>query len=105
MRRASSFANSILRVDFINLKRAEGMLLKEAMVRSVSTRAPILLTAVAAMLGALFIPDAPIFNEPGRYVVDLGASEPPLPACIRRQVAGGIPNSRRNARLRAASVS
>jgi multidrug efflux pump subunit AcrB len=55
--------NSILLVDFINLKLAEGMPLKEAVVRSVSTRAqPILLTAVAAMLGALFILDDPIFN-------------------------------------------
>ncbi len=55
--------NSILLVDFINLKLAEGMPLKEAVIRSVSTRAqPILLTAVAAMLGALFILDDPIFN-------------------------------------------
>jgi multidrug efflux pump subunit AcrB len=55
--------NSILLVDFIQLKRAEGMPLKEAVVRSASTRAqPILLTAVAAMLGALFILDDPIFN-------------------------------------------
>jgi len=55
--------NSILLVDFINLKLAEGMPLKEAVVRSASTRAqPILLTAVAAMLGALFILDDPIFN-------------------------------------------
>ena len=55
--------NSILLVDFIDLKRAEGMPLKEAVVRSASTRAqPILLTAIAAMLGALFILDDPIFN-------------------------------------------
>ena len=55
--------NSILLVDFINLKLAEGMPLKEAVIRSASTRAqPILLTAVAAMLGALFILDDPIFN-------------------------------------------
>jgi len=55
--------NSILLVDFVNLKVAEGMPLKEAVVRSASTRAqPILLTAVAAMLGALFILDDPIFN-------------------------------------------
>jgi multidrug efflux pump subunit AcrB len=55
--------NSILLVDFINLKLAEGMALKEAVIRSASTRAqPILLTAVAAMLGALFILDDPIFN-------------------------------------------
>jgi multidrug efflux pump subunit AcrB len=55
--------NSILLVDFINLKLAEGIPLKEAVIRSASTRAqPILLTAVAAMLGALFILDDPIFN-------------------------------------------
>jgi multidrug efflux pump subunit AcrB len=55
--------NSILLVDFITLKLAEGMPLKEAVIRSASTRAqPILLTAVAAMLGALFILDDPIFN-------------------------------------------
>jgi multidrug efflux pump subunit AcrB len=55
--------NSILLVDFINLKLAEGIAPKEAVIRSVSTRAqPILLTAVAAMLGALFILDDPIFN-------------------------------------------
>ncbi|MBX3605403.1 MAG: efflux RND transporter permease subunit [Piscinibacter sp.] len=55
--------NSILLVDFIELKLAEGMPLEEAVVRSASTRAqPILLTAVAAMLGALFIVDDPIFN-------------------------------------------
>jgi multidrug efflux pump subunit AcrB len=55
--------NSILLVDFIRLKRAEGMPLKEAVIRSASTRAqPILLTALAAMLGALFILDDPIFN-------------------------------------------
>ena len=55
--------NSILLVDFINLKLAEGIPLKEAVIRSASTRAqPILLTAVAAMLGALFILEDPIFN-------------------------------------------
>ena len=49
--------------DFIRLKRNEGMPLKEAVVRSAATRAqPILLTAVAAMLGASFILDDPIFN-------------------------------------------
>jgi multidrug efflux pump subunit AcrB len=50
-------------VDFIDLKRAEGMPLEQAVIRSASTRTqPILLTAVAAMLGALFILDDPIFN-------------------------------------------
>ncbi|HEU0306130.1 MAG TPA: efflux RND transporter permease subunit, partial [Lysobacter sp.] len=55
--------NSILLVDFINLKLAAGVSLKEAVIGSASTRAqPILLTAVAAMLGAFFILDDPIFN-------------------------------------------
>jgi multidrug efflux pump subunit AcrB len=55
--------NSILLVDFIELKLAEGLPLKDAVIRSAATRAqPILLTAVAAMLGALFILDDPIFN-------------------------------------------
>ncbi len=55
--------NSILLVDFIDLKLAEGMPLKEAVIRSAATRAqPILLTAAAAMLGAVFILDDPIFN-------------------------------------------
>jgi len=55
--------NSILLVDFIELKLAEGMPLEEAVIRSASTRArPILLTAAAAMLGALFLLDDPIFN-------------------------------------------
>jgi multidrug efflux pump subunit AcrB len=55
--------NSILLVDFIELRLSEGVPLKEAVIRSASTRAqPILLTAVAAMLGALFILDDPIFN-------------------------------------------
>ncbi|MGV3492774.1 MAG: efflux RND transporter permease subunit, partial [Ramlibacter sp.] len=55
--------NSILLVDFINLQLAEGMPLKEAVVRSAATRAqPILLTGLAAMLGAFFILDDPIFN-------------------------------------------
>jgi multidrug efflux pump subunit AcrB len=55
--------NSILLVDFIRLKLEEGMPLKEAVIASASARAqPILLTAAAAMLGALFILDDPIFN-------------------------------------------
>ena len=55
--------NSILLVDFIDLKLREGMPLKKAVVRSAATRAqPILLTGVAAMVGALFILDDPIFN-------------------------------------------
>jgi multidrug efflux pump subunit AcrB len=55
--------NSILLVDFVNLKLAEGMPLAEAVRRSAGARAkPILLTAAAAMLGAMFILDDPIFN-------------------------------------------
>jgi multidrug efflux pump subunit AcrB len=55
--------NSILLVDFIRLQAAQGMPLAEAVVRSAATRAqPILLTGLAAMLGAFFILDDPIFN-------------------------------------------
>ncbi|MDE2605849.1 MAG: efflux RND transporter permease subunit [Burkholderiales bacterium] len=55
--------NSILLVDFIRLQVAAGMPLKQAVVRSTATRAqPILLTGLAAMLGAFFILDDPIFN-------------------------------------------
>jgi multidrug efflux pump subunit AcrB len=55
--------NSILLVDFINLQVRSGMPFKEAVVQSAITRAqPILLTGLAAMLGAFFILDDPIFN-------------------------------------------
>jgi multidrug efflux pump subunit AcrB len=55
--------NSILLVDFINLQLREGVPFERAVVQSAITRAqPILLTALAAMLGALFILDDPIFN-------------------------------------------
>ncbi|MGM9488286.1 efflux RND transporter permease subunit [Ideonella sp. YS5] len=55
--------NSILLVDFIRLQVAQGVALKEAVVHSAATRAqPILLTGLAAMLGAFFILDDPIFN-------------------------------------------
>jgi multidrug efflux pump subunit AcrB len=55
--------NSILLVDFINLEVAKGATLENAVVHSAVTRAqPIVLTALAAMLGALFILDDPIFN-------------------------------------------
>ncbi|MCR5886027.1 efflux RND transporter permease subunit [Rhizobacter sp. J219] len=55
--------NSILLVDFIRLQVAQGMALRDAVVRSTATRAqPILLTGLAAMLGAFFILDDPIFN-------------------------------------------
>lgn len=55
--------NSILLVDFIELQRREGVAFNEAIIRSAETRAqPILLTALAAMIGALFILDDPIFS-------------------------------------------
>jgi multidrug efflux pump subunit AcrB len=55
--------NSILLVDFIKLQVAAGLPLKEAIVRSAITRAqPIILTGLAAMMGAFFILDDPIFN-------------------------------------------
>jgi multidrug efflux pump subunit AcrB len=55
--------NSILLVDFINLQVRDGVPFKDAVVNSAITRAqPILLTGLAAMLGAVFILDDPIFN-------------------------------------------
>ena len=55
--------NSILLVDFIKLQLAEGVPFKAAIVDSAITRAqPIALTALAALIGALFILDDPIFN-------------------------------------------
>ena len=55
--------NSILLVDFIRLQVQAGMEFKQAIVQSAITRAqPILLTGVAAMLGAFFILSDPIFN-------------------------------------------
>ena len=55
--------NSILLVDFINLEVESGKPFKEAVVNSAITRAqPIILTALSAMLGALFILDDPTFN-------------------------------------------
>jgi multidrug efflux pump subunit AcrB len=55
--------NSILLVDFVNIQAAQGMSFQEAVIRSASTRAkPIVLTGLAAMLGALFILDDPIFQ-------------------------------------------
>jgi multidrug efflux pump subunit AcrB len=55
--------NSILLVDFIDLEVAGGVPFQEAVIRSSAVRAkPIILTALAAMLGALFILDDPIFR-------------------------------------------
>ena len=55
--------NSILLVDFVRLQQQAGMPLDQAVMHSVATRAqPIVLTGLAAMLGAFFILDDPIFN-------------------------------------------
>ena len=55
--------NSILLVDFIELQVALGMAFKDAVVQSAAVRAqPIALTGLAAMIGAFFILDDPIFN-------------------------------------------
>ncbi len=55
--------NSILLVDFINQQVEEGVPFDEAVIRSGAVRAkPIALTGLAAMLGALFILDDPIFS-------------------------------------------
>ena len=55
--------NSILLVDFINQQLAKGIALEQAVMQSAVTRAkPIILTALAAMAGAFFILDDPIFK-------------------------------------------
>ncbi|MGL4936233.1 efflux RND transporter permease subunit [Shewanella sp.] len=55
--------NSILLVDFINQETASGVPFEQAVIHSGAVRAkPIMLTALAAMIGALFILDDPIFN-------------------------------------------
>jgi multidrug efflux pump subunit AcrB len=55
--------NSILLVDFINVEVAQGRDLADAVIGAAAVRArPIALTAVAAMIGAFFILDDPIFN-------------------------------------------
>ena len=55
--------NSILLVDFIELQVSQGMAFKEAVLQSATVRAqPIALTGLAAMIGAFFILDDPIFN-------------------------------------------
>ncbi len=55
--------NSILLVDFVNLQLRDGADLQHAVINAAAARAkPILLTGLAAMLGALFILDDPIFN-------------------------------------------
>ncbi len=55
--------NSILLVDFIELQVKQGMAFKDAVVQSAAVRAqPIALTGLAAMIGAFFILDDPIFS-------------------------------------------
>ena len=55
--------NSILLVDFIELQIRQGVAFKDAVVQSAAVRAqPIALTGLAAMIGAFFILDDPIFN-------------------------------------------
>lgn len=55
--------NSILLVDFINQETAAGVPFEQAVIHSGAVRAkPIMLTAMAAMIGAMFILDDPIFN-------------------------------------------
>jgi multidrug efflux pump subunit AcrB len=50
-------------VDFIDLQVAQGMAFRDAVVSSAAVRAqPIALTGLAAMTGAVFILDDPIFN-------------------------------------------
>ena len=55
--------NSILLIDFINHALAAGQPLREAVVNAAAVRAkPIVLTALAAMIGGFFIIDDPIFQ-------------------------------------------
>jgi len=55
--------NSILLVDFIDQEHANGVPFEEAIIRAGAVRAkPIALTGIAAMMGAFFILDDPIFN-------------------------------------------
>jgi len=55
--------NSILLVDFINQQVAQGVGFQQAVIQAGAVRAkPIVLTGLAAMIGAFFILDDPIFN-------------------------------------------
>jgi multidrug efflux pump subunit AcrB len=55
--------NSILLVDFMNQELAAGVRFEDAVIRSAAVRAkPIVLTGAAAMAGAFFILDDPIFS-------------------------------------------
>src|SRR3546814_13462568 len=60
--------NSILLVDFINQDTARGVPLAEAPIDACAVRAkPIVLTGLAAMLGAFFILDDPISTAERRH--------------------------------------
>ncbi|HET8730851.1 MAG TPA: efflux RND transporter permease subunit, partial [Moraxellaceae bacterium] len=55
--------NSILLVDFVRQETARGLPLQEAVIQAAAVRTkPIVLTGVAAMMGAFFILDDPIFS-------------------------------------------
>ena len=55
--------NSILLVDFINQQVGAGVDFQQAVIQAGAVRAkPIVLTGLAAMIGAFFILDDPIFN-------------------------------------------
>jgi multidrug efflux pump subunit AcrB len=55
--------NSILLVDFINQQTAQGVLFDQAVISAGAVRAkPIVLTGLAAMIGAMFILNDPIFS-------------------------------------------
>lgn len=55
--------NSILLVDFINQSIREGACWEDAVIKASAVRdQPIILTAVAVMVGGFFILDDPIFN-------------------------------------------
>jgi multidrug efflux pump subunit AcrB len=55
--------NSILLVEFISQQLEQGVEFQQAVISAAAVRAkPIVLTALAAMIGALFILDDPIFN-------------------------------------------
>lgn len=55
--------NSILLVDYIQQQVAQGVVLQQAVIHASAVRArPIVLTGLAAMLGAFFILDDPIFG-------------------------------------------
>ena len=55
--------NSILLIDFVNQATAAGRPLRDAVIEAAAVRAkPIVLTALAAVIGGFFILDDPIFE-------------------------------------------